>query len=115
VAQVRLEDRAHQYAKVGLRGYWHFLFANVDVATDRGGGSAWQATAQSRLGALGLQLRHAELHGFDSEAFFSPLGALRSRTALRFDGAIPESWLPRIPCCCSSSRTGSNPASGPAT
>src|SRR4029078_2684352 len=33
VAQVQIEDRAHQYAKVGLRGYWHVLFANFDVAT----------------------------------------------------------------------------------
>src|SRR6202023_1577345 len=77
--------------------FWGFLFANVDAAVDTGGGSAWQATLQSRLGRFGLQLQHAELDHFVSEAFLSPLDPLRSRTTIRLDTTVPETFLPPLP------------------
>lgn len=97
VATVDLADHRHVYGKAGLRAFWRFLFANVDVAADRGGGSAWQATLQSRLGAFGFYFQHAALDAFVSEAFVSSAGPLRSRTTLRLNTAIPETFLPRIP------------------
>jgi len=98
LAAVDLADRRHQYGKVALRAFWGFLFANVELAAEPSGGSAWQATAQSRLGAFGLEIQHAQLDGFVSERFLSPsLAPLTRRTRIRLDSAIPETWLPRIP------------------
>ncbi|HXO20040.1 MAG TPA: histidine kinase dimerization/phospho-acceptor domain-containing protein [Thermoanaerobaculia bacterium] len=96
LAAVDLADRRHTYGKAGLRAFSGFLFANVDVAVDTGGGSAWQATLQSRLGRFGLQLQHAELDHFVSEAFVSPLDPIRSRTTVRLDTTVPETLLPPI-------------------
>ncbi|MEO8505737.1 MAG: hypothetical protein ABI609_17715 [Acidobacteriota bacterium] len=96
VASLGLQDRQHTYGKAALRAYWGFLFANVDFVIDRGGGSAWQGTALSRLGAFGLQVQHAEFDRFVSELY--PSGELLlSRTAIRLDAAIPETLLPTIP------------------
>jgi hypothetical protein len=97
LASVDLADRPHTYGKAGLRAFFGFLFANVDVAVDAGGGSAWQATLQSRLGQFGLQLQHAELDHFVSERFVSPLDPLRSRTSVRLDTTVPETFLPPVP------------------
>jgi hypothetical protein len=106
LASVDLADRRHTYGKAGLRAYLGFLFANVDFAVDTGGGSAWQATLQSRLGRFGLQLQHAELHDFVSESFSSPLSplspvfspdSLRSRTTIRLDTTVPATFLPPLP------------------
>lgn len=97
LASVDLADRLHTYAKAGLRAYLGFLFANLDFAVDAGGGSAWQATLQSRLGRFGLLLQHAELDRFVSESFFSPLDPLRSRTTIRLDTTLPATFLPPLP------------------
>jgi hypothetical protein len=97
LASVDLADRRHTYGKAGLRTFWGLLFANVDVAVDTGGGSAWQATLQSRLGRFGLQLQHAELDHFVSEPFLSSLDPLRSRTTIRLDATVPETFLPPLP------------------
>ena len=97
LASVGLLGGRHTYGKAALRAYWAFLFANLDVAADRDGGSAWQATLQSRLGPVGLHAQHAQLDDFASERFASVTADLRSRTTLRLDTAIPESALPRIP------------------
>ena len=97
LASVDLADRRHTYGKAGLRAFWGFLFANVDATVDTGGGSAWQGTLQSRLGRFGLQLQHAELDHFVSEVFLSPLDPLRSRTTIRLDTTVPETFLPPLP------------------
>ena len=97
LAAVDLKDRRHEHGKAALRGYWGFLFANLDFAADRSGGSAWQAALQSRLGGFGFLAEHAQSNTFVSERFVSPLAPLRSRTIIRLDTAIPETWLPRIP------------------
>jgi hypothetical protein len=98
LAAVDLADRRHLYGKAALSAFWGFLFAHVDFAADRGGGSAWTATVQSRLGSFGLQAQYAQLNEFVSERFLSSaLSPLRSRTMIRLDTAIPETWLPRIP------------------
>jgi hypothetical protein len=101
LASVDLADRRHTYGKAGLRAFWGFLFANVDAVVDTGGGSAWQGTLQSRLGGFGLQLQHAELDHFVSEVFPSPLDSpldpLRSRTTIRLDTTVPETFLPPLP------------------
>jgi cell division protein FtsN len=96
LAAVELEDGRHNYGKLGLRGYWGSLFANVDVAVDARGGSAVQATAQSRLGGFGILVQRTELDSFQSEQFVLGTGRLRSRTNVRVDTAIPESFMPRI-------------------
>src|SRR6202035_3533929 len=96
LASVDLADRRHTYGKAGLRAFWGFLFANVDAVVDTGGGSAWQGTLQSRLGAFGLQLQHAELDHFVSEVFLSPLDPIRSRTTVRLDTTVPQTLLPPI-------------------
>jgi hypothetical protein len=97
LAAVDLAARRHFYAKTALRAFWGFLFADADFAAQRGGGSAAQVTLQSRLGAFGFQGQHALLNNFVSERFFSSPSPLRTRTMIRLDTAIPETWLPRIP------------------
>jgi hypothetical protein len=97
LATVDLAERRHVYAKTALRAFWNFLFADADFAAERGGGSAEQVTLQSRLGAFGFQGQRAQLNKFVSERFFSSPSPLRSRTMIRLDTAIPETWLPRIP------------------
>jgi hypothetical protein len=94
---VDLADGRHTYGEAGLRAFWGWLFANVDVAKDQNGGSAWQGTLYSRFGAFGLQLQHAELYQFESEAFVSAAAPLQSRTSLRLDTFIPETFLPKLP------------------
>jgi hypothetical protein len=96
LASVDLADGFHTYAKAGLRGFWGRLFANVDFAADQAGGSAWQATLQSRLGPFGLLVERAELNQFVSE-FFLTSEPLRSRTDIRLDTALPATFLPRLP------------------
>lgn len=97
LASVDLADRRHTYGKAGLSAFWGFLFANVDFAADAGGGCAWQAALQTRLGRFGLQLQHAALDHFVSERFFSPLDPIRSRTTVRLDITVPETFLPPLP------------------
>jgi SPOR domain len=97
VASVDLADGRHTYGEAGLRGFWGFLFANLDAAKDASGGSVLRGLLQSRVGGVGLQLEHAELDRFESERFLSVSGLLRRRTALRLDTAVPETFLPRIP------------------
>jgi hypothetical protein len=96
LASVDLAGGIHTYAKTGLRGFWGRLFANVDFAADQAGGSAWQATLQSRLGPFGLLVERAQLNQFVSE-FFLTSEPLRSRTDVRLDTAVPETFLPRLP------------------
>lgn len=98
VASVERADGQRTYAKLGLRGFWGWLFANADYAAAPNGGSALQATLQSRLGAFGLLFQHSELRDYTSEVFASDTaGPLRRRTLLRIDTAIPASFLPRLP------------------
>ncbi len=97
VSTLELADGRHVYGKAGLRGYWSWLFSNIDFAADRAGGSVIQGTLQSRLGAFGFFLQHAELHNFVGERFPAAAGSLRSRSTLRLNSAIPETFLPRIP------------------
>ena len=98
LAALDLIDGTHTYAEAALRAFRGGIFANLDVAADRNGGSVWQGTVQSRLGPFGLQAQHAALDDFVSERFRpSSTSPLRSRTRLRFDTVIPSRWLPRIP------------------
>ena len=100
VAAVDLEDGRHTYGMATLRGYWSTLFANLNLATDRAGGSAWQGALQTRLGVFGALVQHAQLHDFVSEPFLTAATPLTSRSLLRLDAAIPGTlfhWLPRLP------------------
>ena len=97
---VDLPDGRHTYGEGGLRAYWGWLFANLDVAKDIDHGTAWQGTLYSRIGSFGLQLQHAQLSNFETEAFVDvagTLGTLNARTLLRLDAFIPATFLPRIP------------------
>ena len=95
LATVEFAGSRHEYETLGIRAFRGSFFTDVDVALDRSGGSAVQGTLQSRRGAVGFQLQHAILDGFASERF-SSAGPLRSRTSLRIDTVLPESFLPRI-------------------
>lgn len=94
---VDLADGRHTYGEGGLRAFWGWLFANLDVAKDVDGGTGWQGTLYSHLGSFGLQLQHAQLDHFATEAFIDADGPLSSRTVLRLDTAVPATFLPRIP------------------
>jgi hypothetical protein len=93
---VELADGRHTYGQGGLRAFLGGLFANVDAAQEIGGGSVWQGTLNTRLGAFGLQLQHAELDRFVGETFAAGK-PLASRTRLRLNAVVPETFLPRIP------------------
>lgn len=94
---VDLADGRHSYAAGGLRAFWGSLFADAEVAKEKGGGSAWQGTLQSRVGPFGLLIQRAELDRFVSEPLLSDGAPLRSRTRLRLDTTLPGSFLPRLP------------------
>jgi hypothetical protein len=101
---VDLADGRHTYGEGGLRAYWGWLFANLDVAKDIDHGTAWQGTLYSRLGSFGLQIQHAQLNNFTTEAFIDSAGTLKDRTLLRLDTFVPATFLPRIPILLEISR-----------
>ena len=98
LASVELESVRHDYGRFGMRGYTSLFFANAEVVFDRQGGAAESASLQTRLGGIGLSVKHTELQNdFVSETFRPLYGFIRSRTALRLDATVPSGWLPSIP------------------
>jgi hypothetical protein len=98
LASVEIESVRHDYGRVALRGYSNLLFAEAEVVVDRQGGSAAAVGVQTRLGGVGLLLRHTRLQNdFVSETFRPLYGQIRNRTNLRLDATIPAGLLPAIP------------------
>ncbi|MBK8598890.1 MAG: SPOR domain-containing protein [Holophagales bacterium] len=85
------------YATAGLRASLGAVFFRGDLAFSGTGGRALQVGAQTRVGGVGILLQHAELRDYVTDWFRSIAGDVRRRSYLRFDGAIPKSFLPRLP------------------
>lgn len=98
LATLEQEGRTETYGQAGLHAYWGPILAGFDLAAESRGGLAWQGQLQSRWRGFGLQLRHAEIDGLESEALRSPVGPLRRRTWLSADAILPAwAFLPRMP------------------
>lgn len=86
----------HQYAAVGVTGFWQSLFMNLEMVDDADGGAANELSLQTKVSAFNIKLSHAELDDFESELFLFG-DAVTRRTQFRLDTAIPQSFLPRLP------------------
>ncbi len=105
LASVEINSVRHDYGRAGVRGYSDLLFADAEVVADRQGGTLETAGVQTRLGGIGLSLRHSQLQNdFQSETFRPLYGLIRSRTSLRLDATIPSGPLPSIPVTIDFSR-----------
>lgn len=98
VSTLPLQDRRHDYAKLGLRGYLGFLSAYADFVEDRKGGSASEAGLQTRVLGISINASHSALtRDYVSELFPLTDDPVARRDRLRLDMAIPAWLLPRIP------------------
>jgi hypothetical protein len=95
-ARVSFQGAAHDYVRASLHGFLAAVFLGADVALTPGGGSAVQASAQTRVAGVGIFLQHAEMSQFVSERFLTT-GPLRRETLVRFDATVPKSFLPAVP------------------
>ncbi len=95
-ARVSFPGAVHDYVRVGLRGFLGALFLGADGALSPGGGTAVQASAQTRVAGVGIFLQHARMSRFVSERFLET-GPLSSQTIARFDVTVPRSFLPAVP------------------
>lgn len=88
VADLTLSDGRHRYGRVGLRGFWDVVFAEVDAIAASGGGTLIQAALQGRLGPIGVSASHAQVSDFTSEIFRPLYGNILSRSDLRLDATM---------------------------
>ena len=96
-ALVSIDQVSHDYAELGLLGYWKLLSTGLTAARDSRGGTVAELALRGRLGQLGLVGKRAELRdGFLSETFKSGLGAIRSRTSLELSGQLPDPDRPWV-------------------
>jgi len=76
------------YHSAGLYGFAHSLYGGIDV-TRSDTGTAWQASAQWRLGPFNLSARQIHLDDFLSPAFADADDPLRLSQHLQLDTRIP--------------------------
>ena len=96
-ARVSIDQVSHDYAELGLLGYWKLLSTGLTAARDSRGGTVAELALRGRLGQLGLVGKRAELRdGILSETFKSGLGAIRSRTSLELSGQLPDPDRPWV-------------------
>lgn len=84
VAGAREATGQRRYGTLALRGFSRGVLGGLDVGIGPGGSGIGRVTAQTRIGPLGIHLRHAALDRFRSEAL-GTLGGSGSRTTLRLD------------------------------
>ncbi|MCA1734213.1 MAG: hypothetical protein LC732_11490, partial [Acidobacteria bacterium] len=77
--------------------FWRSLFARFGVAAEEEGGTALQASVQTRLGPLNLLFEHAELNDFASEIYRPDFGAIDRRTVLRSDALFRIGRVASVP------------------
>ncbi|MCM3877301.1 MAG: carboxypeptidase-like regulatory domain-containing protein [Thermoanaerobaculia bacterium] len=88
IADLTLTDGRRRYGRVGMRGFWDVVYAELDAVAATGGGTLIQAALQGRLGPIGVSASHAQLSGFTSEIFRPLYGNVRSRSSLRLDATM---------------------------
>ncbi|HEY3348627.1 MAG TPA: carboxypeptidase-like regulatory domain-containing protein [Thermoanaerobaculia bacterium] len=88
VADLALSDGRHRYGRVGLRGFWDVVYAEVGAVATSGGGSLVGGSLQGRLGPVGVYVSHAQLSDFESEIFRPLYGNIQSRSSLRLDATM---------------------------
>jgi hypothetical protein len=87
--RVPLSDGREQgYANLGLRSYWSAFILSGDLARADDGGRLGQLSLKTRLGNVALSASRARLDGFTSEFFPQTPDPVRTRDALRADGAV---------------------------
>jgi hypothetical protein len=86
--RVPVADGAHDYARLGLRGYWSALIVTADVIRADDGGRLAQLGLKTRVGNIALSATRARLDGFTSELFPNRADLVRVRDTLRAEGTI---------------------------
>ena len=92
-----LADGQHDYLSLGVAGFTNSIFAKLNTITDTAGGNALDLSMQSRLAGVNISLGYATLDNFISEVYYYPTDKLVNTSNIRFDTAIPQSFLPRLP------------------
>lgn len=88
---------AQLYANLGLRAFWRSFILSSDFLRSPGGGWLNESGFKTRMGNLAVSYSRTRLQNFTSEAFLPSLDPLHTRDKLRLDGAIPATFLPRLP------------------
>ena len=93
-----VDDTEHRYGHIGIRSFLSDLSLNADYAEDDNGSSASQLGVQTRIASLNILANRIILdRDYVSEEFIPQTDQIHYRNQLRFDSAIPPTWLPRIP------------------
>ncbi|HVP40046.1 MAG TPA: hypothetical protein VMS93_12775 [Candidatus Saccharimonadales bacterium] len=103
LASARLEDATRRYGNLGVQVLCGNLLGSADVANDLGHGLVTKAGVQTRVGQLGILLRHVQADGFRSEELNTQTRT-REITTLRFDAMIRPPALPAFPMVLEMSR-----------
>jgi len=83
LARVHFDSRFHTYTQAGLEGFWTPFSASLTAASGSLGGTAEELGVRTRIGALSLNLKRAQLQGgFSSEVFNPIYGLVQSRSSL---------------------------------
>lgn len=86
-----------RYTNLGLRGFWQSFIVTGDVARSDSGGTLAQLGVKTRIRDFALSASHARLSDFTSDLFLPTSDPVHTRDQLRIDGAIPATFLPRLP------------------
>src|SRR5438067_430201 len=76
------------YANLGLRSYWNAFILSGDAIRAEDGGRLAQLELKTRVGNLALSASRARLEGFTSEFYPQTSDPVRTRDALRAEGAL---------------------------
>ncbi len=90
LAETREAAGQRRFGTLALRGFARGVLGGLDLGVGPGGSNIGRVTVQTRIGPLGINLRHAALDRFRSEAL-GTLGGTGSRTTLRLDAVARPS------------------------
>lgn len=85
------------YNNLGLRASWQAYILSSDFFMAEDGGWLNENAIKTQVGPLAMSYSRTLLNHFSSEVFLPDADPLHTRDKLRVDGAIPASFLPRLP------------------
>lgn len=94
---IPVDDVQHEYVKTGISTFVESLFFNINWIKDENSGSATELDLQTKWSGLNVKLGYTEFDNFESELIPATTDPFISKTSIKFDGIIPESFFSAIP------------------
>jgi len=92
------ESQNHHYLSAGVRGFYKNMFYRTDIINDFESGHALDWKIQARINGAILNVGEVYFQdGFTSEEYPQTFAAIKRRSDISIDTAIPSSYFPRIP------------------